>query len=78
MELNQDFFRPWIHRQWCWDNGFFVILKPITQGGYKSKVRIHLDIQKNIQQGKEEYTQNSKQLEDKISELYEYMFRTFR
>lgn len=78
MELNQNFFRPWIHRQWCWDNGFFVILKPITQGGYKSKVRIHLEIQKSVQKGKEEYTQNSEVLENKINELYEYMFRTFK
>ena len=78
MELNQNFFRPWIHRQWCWDNGFFVILKPITQGGYKSKVSIHLEIQKSVQKGKEEYTQNSEVLENKINELYEYMFRTFR
>lgn len=77
MALDNDFFRPWLQRKWCWDNGFFVVLKPVERGS-KSKVTINLDIQKNIQQGKEEYTQNSKDLENKVNELYEYMYRTFK
>lgn len=77
MALDNNFFRPYLQRQWCWDNGYFVVLKPITKGTYKTKVRINLEIQKSIQQGKEEYIQNSKKLEDKINELYEYMYNTF-
>ena len=78
MAIDNDFMRPYLHKKWCWDNGFFVVLKPIMQGGYKSKVKIHLVIQKNTQVGKEEYTQNSKELENKIEELYKYMYETYR
>jgi hypothetical protein len=78
MALDNDFFRPYLLKKWCWDNGFFVVIKPITKGGYKSKVKIHLVIQKNTQVGKEEYAQNSKELENKIEELYKYMYETYR
>ena len=77
MELNQDFFRPWLHRQWCWDNGYFVEIKP-TKTGASPKCTINLKIQKNIQKGTEEYTQSSLQLGNKIDELYAYMYNTFK
>ncbi len=78
MALDNDFFRPWLQRKWCWDNGFFVVIKPVEKGSYRTKVTINLDIQKNIQQGKEEYTQNSTQLENKVNELYKYMYENYR
>ena len=77
MDLDQDFFRPWIHRKWCWDNGYYVEVKP-TKKGISPKCTINLKIQKNIQQGTEEYKQSSLQLENKIDELYAYMYNTFK
>jgi len=77
MDLDQDFFRTWIHRKWCWDNGYFVEVKP-TKRGNSPQCRINLNIQKNIQEGTEEYKQSSMQLGDKIDELYAYMYNTFK
>lgn len=78
MALDQDFFRPWIHKKWCWDNGYFVEIKPIKKKGKFTHCRLHLKIQKNIQKGTEEYNQNSLQLNNKIDELYAYMYNTFK
>ena len=49
-----------------------------TKKGISPKCTINLKIQKNIQQGTEEYQQSSLQLENKIDELYAYMYNTFK
>lgn len=62
--------------QACWDKGIFVIQKPTKRGGYKKAppVRLIVDIRGNKRYGKQEYEQNTKELYDKIAELYEFYY----
>jgi hypothetical protein len=77
MDLNNDFFRPWLQRQWCWDNGYYVDVIPAKRGVQKCNCRLNLRLGKNIKKGTEEYKQSSLELEQKINELYEYMYNNF-
>lgn len=57
----------------CWHNDIYVRLKPINRG-YKSggyPVKINLEINGRIVKfGEMEWKQNSKELEEKIEEIY--------
>jgi len=57
----------------CWMNGIFVIQKPtnigMIRGGHK--VKLNLEINKTIVKfGTMEWKQNTKELNDKIEEIY--------
>tara|TARA_E500000318_G_scaffold13630_1_gene13017 strand:- start:3139 stop:3366 length:228 start_codon:yes stop_codon:yes gene_type:complete len=59
----------------CWYNGIKVVQKP-TQKGFKKNgypVKLNLEINKTIVKfGEKEFTQNSKELESKIEEIYRH------
>lgn len=60
----------------CWANEVYVFPTPI-QSGYKKggyPVRLTIDFQKTYSKGKEIFEQNSKELEDKIDEVYRYVY----
>lgn len=78
MALDNDFFRPYLHKKWCWDNGYYVVIKPIKKVKSQSFCRLQLDLQKNIQEGTEEYRQGTERLSRKIDELYKYMYENYR
>lgn len=57
---------------WCWFNKIYVVQKP-TQRGYKKdghRVKLIVDVDGRKKYGKKEYKQNTKELYDKIEELY--------
>ena len=57
---------------WCWHDKIFVIQKP-TEKGYKKNgypVKLIVDVDGRKKHGKIEYNQNSKELQDKIEEIY--------
>jgi hypothetical protein len=78
MAIDNDFMRPYLHRKWCWDNGYFVDIIPIKKGRSQSFCKIHLRLQKNIKEGDDEYRQGTERLAQKIDELYTYMYRNFK
>lgn len=60
----------------CWANEVYVFPTPI-QSGYKKggyPVRLTIDFQKTYSKGKEIFEQNSKELQDKIDEVYRYVY----
>tara|TARA_R110000796_G_scaffold40572_6_gene100421 strand:+ start:3254 stop:3493 length:240 start_codon:yes stop_codon:yes gene_type:complete len=68
--------KDWEVKMRCWSNEVYVIAKPI-QSGYKKggyPVMLTIDFQKSFKKGVEVYEQNSKELEDKINEIYRYLY----
>tara|TARA_R110002153_G_scaffold65778_1_gene175954 strand:- start:71 stop:286 length:216 start_codon:yes stop_codon:yes gene_type:complete len=66
-------------RQACWYEEIYVVQEPTVKGTFKGPdVKLHIDYKgKNTIKGKETYIQNSKELEDKIEEAYEYAYKRF-
>tara|TARA_R100000541_G_scaffold4352_2_gene11761 strand:- start:1776 stop:1991 length:216 start_codon:yes stop_codon:yes gene_type:complete len=61
---------------WCLKKKIKIYVKPISKG-YKSKVKIHINISGKEQIGKETYYQDIK-LSEKIQELYLHMYNTYK
>lgn len=63
----------------CWDKRFYVVQKPMGIGYSKKPypVQLLMDLQGQLHLGKDSYEQNSKALEEKINEMYLYMFKRF-
>ena len=59
---------------WCLKNYIKIYVIPIDKG-YKTKVKICIDILGNKQLGKEVYIQDLK-LSNKIQEIYLYLYNT--
>lgn len=58
----------------CWDNKIFVIQVPIKKG---RKSPVELVLQMNgltVKKGEKQYTQNTLELENKIMEIYYYIY----
>lgn len=68
--------KDWEVKKICWENEVYVIQKPIEtgykKGGYP--VKLVIDYKNQFSRGKETYEQNSKELEDKINEVYRYLY----
>ena len=66
-------------RQACWDKGFFVVQIPMGRGWSKKPfpVQLQMDLQGQLKMGEQAYEQNSKELIEKIDEMYLYMFKRF-
>jgi len=65
---------------WCWHNKIFVIQK-LTKRGYSRNappVKLIVDLDGRKKYGKLEYKQNSKELEDKIEELYRAYYGSYK
>ena len=64
----------------CWDEEIYVVQKPVKtgykKGGYNVKLYIDYKGKSRIN-GKEEYIQNSIDLENKIEEVYKYAYNRF-
>tara|TARA_R100001463_G_scaffold11352_5_gene31835 strand:+ start:679 stop:945 length:267 start_codon:yes stop_codon:yes gene_type:complete len=63
----------------CWNKKYFVIVKP-TERGYKrggSPVRLIIDFDGTKKYGKEIYDQNSEELENKITDIYKYLWYNY-
>ena len=63
----------------CWDKGFYVIQEPQGKGWSKKPfpVKLVMDLQGQKKRGEETYNQNSSKLEDKIIEIYRYIYKRF-
>lgn len=71
-------------KQWqvikaCWKNGFFVEQHPMGRGYSKKPypVQLVMDLQGQKKMGVDSYEQNSKELIEKINEMYLYMYKKF-
>ena len=71
-------------KQWqvikaCWEQKFFVVQRPMGIGWSKKPytVQLIMDMQGQLKLGKDSYEQNSKALEEKINEMYLYMYKRF-
>ena len=77
--MGVDILETWKIYKACWDKKFYVIQKPmgvgIKKGGYD--VQLIMDMQGQLVLGKDSYKQNSQELEDKITEMYTYMYKRF-
>ena len=67
-------------QDWCWFNKIFVIQKPTTRGHKKGghPVRLIIDLDGKKKYGKLEYKQNSKELYDKIEEIYRAYYGSYK
>jgi len=63
-------------RERCWYEQIYVVQKPTKRGGQKgSDVTLYIDYKgKGNVEGSETYQQNSKELEEKINEVYRYLY----
>ena len=68
--------KDWEVKKICWENEVYVVQKPIEtgykKGGYP--VKLVIDYKNQFSRGKETYEQNSKELENKINEVYRYLY----
>jgi spore coat polysaccharide biosynthesis protein SpsF (cytidylyltransferase family) len=66
----------WEVKKICWENDVYVIQTPISSKWKKGgqPVRLTIDYQRTYKKGKDIYNQNSKELEDKIDEVYRYLY----
>tara|TARA_R110000822_G_scaffold99831_3_gene225009 strand:+ start:4385 stop:4603 length:219 start_codon:yes stop_codon:yes gene_type:complete len=67
-------------REACWYEKIYVVQKPIKAGHKKGGYDVMLNIDykgKNTIEGNQTYQQNSKELEDKIEEAYQYAYKRF-
>ena len=68
--------KDWEVKKECWANDVYVFPTPI-QSGYKKggyPVKLTIDYKSQLSRGKEIYKQNSDELEDKIDEVYRYLY----
>ena len=68
--------KDWEVKKECWANDVYVIQTPISAKWKKGgqPVRLTIDFQRTYKKGKDIYNQNSKELEDKIDEIYRYLY----
>ena len=68
--------KDWEVKKICWANDVYVIVTPISAKWKKGgqPVRLTIDFQRTYKKGKDIYNQNSKELEDKIDEIYRYLY----
>jgi hypothetical protein len=64
-------------RQACWYEGIYIIQRPVVRGMKNVDVKLDMDIRGQIKKGKHTYKQNSIELENKITEAYEYCYKRF-
>jgi len=66
----------WEVRKVCWENEVYVIQEPTARGMKKGgyPVKLTIDYKKQFRRGTDEYEQNSKELEEKINEVYRYLY----
>lgn len=59
----------------CWANNIFVRQVPIKQGKNPA-VELHLEMNGMVvKKGEKQYKQNTFELEDKIEEIYSYIYQ---
>ena len=68
--------KDWEVKKECWAKDVYVIVTPISNEWKKGgqPVRLTIDFQRTYKKGKDIYNQNSKELEDKIDEIYRYLY----
>jgi len=68
--------KDWEVKKKCWENEVYVIQTPISNKWKKGgqPVILTIDFQKTYSKGKDIFEQNSKELEDKIDEVYRYIY----
>lgn len=68
--------KDWEVKMRCWSNEVYVIQKPVSHKWKKGgqPVTLTVDYQKTFRRGKEVFEQNSKELENKIDEIYRYLY----
>lgn len=68
--------KDWEIKKICWENEVYVIQTPISKKWKKGgqPVTLTIDFQRTYKKGKEIFEQNSKELEDKIDEVYRYLY----
>jgi len=68
--------KDWEVKKECWAKDVYVIVTPISNEWKKGgqPVRLTIDFQRTYKKGKDIYNQNSKELEDKINEVYRYLY----
>jgi len=68
--------KDWEVKMRCWSNEVYVIVKPISKQWKKGgqPVTLVIDFQKTFTYGKYIFEQNSKELENKIDEIYQYLY----
>jgi len=69
-----------VMKQACWYENIYVVQKPVKIGNKKGgyNVKLYIDYKgKSRVNGKEEYVQNSIELENKIEEVYKYAYNRF-
>ena len=68
--------KDWEVKKICWENEVYVIVTPISKkfkrGG--QPVTLTIDYQRTYKKGKDIYNQNSDELENKIDEIYRYLY----
>ena len=68
--------KDWEVKKECWANDVYVIQTPISKkfkrGG--QPVTLTIDFQRTYKKGKDIFEQNSKELEEKIDEIYRYLY----
>ena len=68
--------KDWEVKKECWAKDVYVIVTPISNEWKKGgqPVTLTIDFQRTYKKGKEIFEQNSKELEDKIDEVYRYLY----
>ena len=76
ISMATEVLKDWEIKKICWSKDVYVIQKPISNEWKKGgqPVRLIIDFQKTYSKGKEIFNQNSKELEDKINEVYRYVY----
>jgi hypothetical protein len=71
--------KDWQVKKACWDKGFFVEQHPMGRGWTRKPypVQLVMDLQGQKKLGKGSYEQNSKELIEKIDEMYLYIYKKF-
>lgn len=64
-------------RQSCWYEKIYVVQRPVIKGMKNVDVKLDLDVRGQLIKGKHTYKQNSIELENKITEAYEYCYKRF-
>tara|TARA_R110000782_G_scaffold1042_1_gene3746 strand:- start:136 stop:378 length:243 start_codon:yes stop_codon:yes gene_type:complete len=74
--MGTEILKDWEVKVRCWSNEVYVIQTPIESGFKKGgyPVTLTIDYQKSFKKGEDIYKQNSKELEDKIDEVYRYLY----
>tara|TARA_R110002153_G_scaffold15953_1_gene56680 strand:+ start:750 stop:989 length:240 start_codon:yes stop_codon:yes gene_type:complete len=68
--------KDWEVKKICWENDVYVIQKPISAKWKKGgqPVKLIIDYKGQLSRGKDLFDQNTKELENKIDEVYRYIY----